>query len=191
MSILRVARMGHPVLRQIAAPIPAERISSDQVQRLIDDMLDTVAEYDGAGLAAPQVHEPVRLVVLNFEDDEGLQVWINPEIEILTDEITASLEGCLSVPQVRGVVARPAAVHVRALDRHGRQIDLQLHGFPAVVAQHECDHLDGVLFVDRVQPRTLTFLEELRRHGPYPWLDEDEDEDLPTDDDGDVVEEHP
>lgn len=177
MSILRVARMGHPVLRLQAHPVSVEDLDSAELQRLVDDMLETVAAYDGAGLAAPQVHHSLRLVVLELDEERGMEVWINPELEPTTDEHLVSFEGCLSVPGLRGAVARPAGVIVRALDRHGAPIERRLSGFPAVVAQHECDHLDGVLFVDRVDPRTLAFLDELRRHGPWPWgLDEDEDE---------------
>lgn len=175
MSILRVARMGHPVLRRVADPVPVDQISSERVQRLVDDLLDTVDEYEGAGLAAPQVHESLRVVALTLpvptedggeDGDEEMQVWINPELTPLTDELVGSYEGCLSVPGLRGFVARPAAVHVRAFDRFGQPVDMNLAGFAAIVAQHECDHLDGVLYVDKVEPGTLGFVEEMRRFGP-------------------------
>lgn len=151
MSILHVARMGHPILRQVAAPVPPERIASPEVQRLVDDMLETVEAYNGAGLAAPQVHHSLRIVVLTLSEERGVEVWINPELTPLTDRHAVTIEGCLSVPELRGAVARPAAVQVRALDRHGRPLELELAGFPAVVAQHECDHLDGVLYPMRVR----------------------------------------
>lgn len=164
MSILKVARMGHPVLRRVADPVPPDAISTAPVQGLIDDLLETVDEYDGAGLAAPQVHASVRIVVLAL-DESGMQVWINPVLTPLTDELHSAVEGCLSVPELRGRVSRPAAIEVRALDRSGAPIHLELRGFPAVVAQHECDHLDGVLYVDKAEPRSLMFLEEFRRYG--------------------------
>ena len=190
MSILRVARMGHPVLRQPAQPVPPELIPSPGVQRLIDDMLETVEEYDGAGLAAPQVHVSARVVVLQLDRTEGMQVWINPVLTPLSDQELVTWEGCLSVPGLRGAVSRPSELRVQALDRHGQPIELHLRGFAAVVAQHECDHLDGVLFIDRAEPRSLAFLEELRRHGAWPWREEEqegeegEDDDL-TDESGD------
>ncbi len=166
MAIRKVARMGHPVLRQVATPVPPEAVPGPEVQRLIDDLLETVREYDGAGLAAPQVHVSLRIVVLQLSDERGMEVWINPVLTPLTDEGYPSYEGCLSVPGLRGLVVRPAAVRVEALDRNGRLLSLDLAGFPAVVAQHECDHLDGVLYVDRVEPGTLAFVEELRRYPP-------------------------
>ena len=149
MAILKVAQLGHPVLRRVADPVPPAEIKSPEIQRLIADMLETVEEQDGAGLAAPQVHVSKRVVVLSLTDDEGMRVWINPEITALTDELIESWEGCLSVAGLR------ASVH------------LELVGFPAIVAQHECDHLDGVLYVDRCDPRTLSFLPEYRKYGPY------------------------
>lgn len=164
MAIRKVARMGHPVLRQVADPVPPDEIGSAVVQDLIDDLLETVDEYDGAGLAAPQVHAPVRVVVLAL-DEAGMRTWINPVLTPLTDEHVVTVEGCLSVPGLRGRVARPSAVRVQALDRHGQPVDLELRGFPAVVAQHECDHLDGVLYVDKAEPRSLMFLDEFRRYG--------------------------
>ena len=164
MAILKVARMGHPVLRRVADPVPPADIPGPAVQGLIRDLLDTVDEYNGAGLAAPQVHVSRRVVVLAL-DESGMRVWINPVLTPLTDDHLVTLEGCLSVPGLRGAVARPAAVRVQALDQNGDEVDLQLTGFPAVVAQHECDHLDGVLYVDRLEPRTLAFTEELGRFG--------------------------
>lgn len=177
MAILKIARLGHPVLRQPAQPIPPEDISSPQIQQLIDDMLATVIDADGAGLAAPQVHVPLRLVLLSLDELEGFQVWINPVLTPLTEEYMLTYEGCLSVPGLRGAVARPARVHVHALSAAGEVIDMELDGFSAVVAQHECDHLDGVLYVDRVEPGTMMFLEEYRRFGPWPLSGFVDDED--------------
>ena len=169
MAILKVARMGHPVLRQVATPVDPESIPTAAVQGLIQDLLDTVDEYDGAGLAAPQVHASVRIVVLTLDPDAEMEVWINPVVTPTTKDQLESYEGCLSVPGLRGRVRRAAEVHVDALDVEGNPISLDLEGFPAIVAQHECDHLDGVLYVDRVEPRTLTFTEEHRRWGAMLW----------------------
>lgn len=175
MSILKVARMGNPVLRRVADPIPPEHINSPRVQQLIQDMLDTVIEYDGVGLAAPQVHQSVRLVLLCLDPEEGFEVWINPVLSPTTDEEMITTEGCLSVPGLRGDVSRPAGIKVEAYDHQGQFFERHLDGFPAVVAQHECDHLDGVLYVDKADSRTLSFLEEFRR---YAVTDEETDEEM-------------
>ena len=164
MSILKVAKMGNPILRRIAEPIPPEHISGPAVQQLIQNMLDTVLEYDGVGLAAPQVHESVRLVLLCLDPEEGFEVWINPVLTPTTDEELITTEGCLSVPGLRGDVSRPCGIKVEAYDHQGQFFERHLEGFPAVVAQHECDHLDGVLYIDKVDTQTLSFLEEFRRY---------------------------
>ena len=143
MAILKVAQLGHPILRQVAVPIPPERIGSPEVQELISDMSHTLHEYDGAGLAAPQVHVSVRLVVLILLDEE--RVLINPIITPLTDELIRTVEGCLSVTNMRAAVDRPAKIRLQALDETGAEVDLELEDFDAVVVQHECDHLDGII----------------------------------------------
>ena len=164
MSILKVARMGNPVLRRVAEPIPPDEINSPRVQQLIQDMLDTVIEYDGVGLAAPQVHHSLRLVLLCLDPEEGFEAWINPVLSPTTDEEMITTEGCLSVPDLRGDVSRPTGIKVEAYDHQGQFFERHLEGFPAVVAQHECDHLDGVLYVDKADTRTLSFIEEFRRY---------------------------
>jgi peptide deformylase len=169
MSILKVARMGHPVLRQRGRPLDSSELRSARIQKLIDDMIDTMREYNGVGLAAPQVHEGLRLFVALLEDepDEGTTavVVVNPEIVSNTNAREEGWEGCLSIPDVRGLVPRSTDITVRALDREGRLIELRLKGFPARVAQHETDHLDGVLFLDRMTSmQSLTFLEEYSRY---------------------------
>jgi len=168
MSILKVARMGHPVLRERARPLDKSDIKSATMQKLIDDMLDTMHEYHGVGLAAPQVHEGLRLFVALLDDDPDSKadaaVIINPEIIPNSSAIEEGWEGCLSIPDIRGMVPRYTDISVKALDRHGRPIELSLKNFPARVAQHETDHLDGVLFFDRMQSmQSLTFLEEYSR----------------------------
>lgn len=170
MSILKIARMGHPVLRAKARAIERGDIETATVQRLIDDMLDTMAEYHGVGLAAPQVHEGLRLFVAapdageDGEHDEPY-VIINPEISVVGSDIVEDWEGCLSIPDVRGRVPRAREIKVRALDRHGERLQLDAHDFAARVILHETDHLDGVLFFDRMRSfESLAFLEEYSRY---------------------------
>jgi peptide deformylase len=170
MAILKVARMGHPVLRQKCEPIEPAKITGPEVQRLIRDMFETMVEYNGIGLAAPQVHQPVRLLIAGGEADEDgrtrFRVLINPEVTVLDDADRLGMyEGCLSVPGMRGWVERPAAVRVEAWDEKGEKVDFSLEGFPAVVIQHECDHLDGVLYVDRIEDTTkFAYEEEAERY---------------------------
>jgi peptide deformylase len=183
MAILKVARMGHPVLRAKAQPIPPGDITSPPVQRLIDDMFETMREYGGIGLAGPQVHEGLRLFVagvapalvaaeIGDESDMPFITLINPEVKLVGEATVTGWEGCLSIPDVRGLVPRAREVRVEAFDRTGRRIALAAHGLPARVIQHETDHLDGVLFFDRMPTlESLTFMDEYRRF----WT-EDEDE---------------
>ena len=171
MSILKVARMGHPVLRAKARALDKAEIRSAAIQQLIDDMLDTMSEYHGVGLAAPQVHEGVRLFVAALdsgdddeEESEAIAI-INPEITIVGSDVVEDWEGCLSIPDIRGRVPRARDIKVRALDRTGARIELSAHDFPARVIQHETDHLDGVLFFDRMQSLvSMTFLDEYARY---------------------------
>jgi peptide deformylase len=178
MSILKVARMGHPVLRTRAHALDRSRVKAPDIQRLIDDMMDTMAEYHGVGLAAPQIHEGVRLFVASLDMERGEEptepiAIINPEITPVGTEIVEDWEGCLSIPDIRGRVPRHAEIKVRALDRNGERIDLTAHGFSARIIQHETDHLDGVLFFDRMRGfETLTFLDEYSRY----WTKHDEDD---------------
>jgi peptide deformylase len=148
MSILKVARMGHPVLRTPARALDPADIKSPRIQQLIDDMFETMTEYQGVGLAAPQVHESLRLFVAGFAPGPA-EDW----------------EGCLSIPDIRGKVPRARQIVVRALDRKARRFELNATGFTARVVQHETDHLDGVLFFDRMRTfQTLTFLDEFGRY---------------------------
>ena len=175
MAIRKVSRMGHPVLRQRAVEIPPAQMQSPQMQRLIDDMIETMIDYEGIGLAAPQVFEPLRLIVLGDPEadpqDETaipLTVLFNPQFTTLSPEHLDGWEGCLSIPQLRGVVPRSAAVEVRGCDREGRAVEQTAEGLFSRVLQHEIDHLDGVLFPDRMADlQTLTFIEEYQRY----WLD--------------------
>jgi peptide deformylase len=171
MSILKVARMGHPALRARARPMDRGDIRSPAVQKLIDDMIETMAEYHGVGLAAPQVHQGLRLFVASLnaggdeeEPDEPIVV-INPEIAVVGSDVVEEWEGCLSIPDIRGRVPRARDIKVRALDRQGERIELDARDFPARVIQHETDHLDGILFFDRMRSlESLTFLDEYSRY---------------------------
>jgi len=171
MSILKVARMGHPVLREKARPVEKSELKSAVLQKLIDDMIDTMTEYHGVGLAAPQVHEGVRVFIAALDDGEDGDgelaplAIINPEITVIGSEIVEDWEGCLSIPDIRGRVPRAREIKVRALNRKGERIELAAHDFPARVIQHETDHLDGVLFFDRMRSLgSLTFLDEYSRY---------------------------
>jgi len=172
MSILKVAQMGHPVLRDRARPLDKSDIKSASVQKLIDDMIDTMHEYHGVGLAAPQVHEGLRLFValLDEEPDSKSEaaVIINPEIVPNGSAAEEGWEGCLSIPDILGMVPRYTEIRLNAVDRNGTPLELMLKKFPARVAQHETDHLDGVLFFDRMTSfQSLTFMDEYSRfHAP-------------------------
>jgi len=175
MAVLKIAHLGHPVLRRVAEPVSPEAIRAPEIQRLIDDMLETMEDHDGAGLAAPQVHVSRRVVIYGVEanprypDAESvpLTVLVNPRVTPVGAEQEEDWEGCLSIPDLRGKVPRSTRVHVEALGRDGRPLRFTADGFHARVVQHECDHLDGKLFVDRMTSMdTLTFLPEFQRY----WL---------------------
>ncbi|MDY0884150.1 peptide deformylase [Dongia soli] len=174
MAILKIARMGHPVLKRRAELISDVKVP--EIQRLIKDMLETLVDIGGAGLAAPQVHVPLRLVMFHVpearagkEDGPGaaavpFTVLINPEIEVLGEEMAAGLEACLSVPGLAGMVPRHTHIRYRGLDGTGQPIEREARGFHARVVQHECDHLDGILYPMRMADlSTLSFVEEMRR----------------------------
>jgi peptide deformylase len=168
--------MGHPVLRARTKPLDPSEIASPRIQQLIDDMFETMQEYQGVGLAAPQVHEGVRLFVAGFaprpdDEEEGedervpSMALINPEITVIGTETAEDWEGCLSIPDIRGRVPRAVEIEVRAYDRRGRRVQMSARGFTARVIQHETDHLDGVLFLDRMASLdTLTFIDEFSRY---------------------------
>jgi peptide deformylase len=149
----------------VAEPVNIDAIQLPEFQSFCDDMLETMDEYDGAGLAAPQVHQSIRVVLLTLDESRGPEFLINPEIEVLTEKTMRTVEGCLSVEGIRAAVDRPGHLRLRAYDRDGKLKDLELTGFPAIVTQHECDHLDGILYVDNCAPETLAFMKEYRRFG--------------------------
>lgn len=182
MAILKVARLGHPVLRKPAGPVPVAEIRSAEVQRLIDDMIETMREYNGAGLAAPQVHVLKQICVIEVHGNPRypdapaipLTVLINPVVTVLTDETEDGWEGCLSVPDMRGIVPRAASVRLEALDREGNPVDVVAKEFFARVIQHETDHLHGRVYLDRMRDfSTLTHLAEWNRY----WLGNQEQDD--------------
>ena len=182
MAILKVARLGHPVLRQLAAPVPLGRIRSAETQRLIDDMIETMREYNGAGLAAPQVHVLQQICVIEVHGNPRypdapaipLTVLINPVVTALTEETEDGWEGCLSVPDMRGIVPRATSVRLEALDREGNHVDVVAKEFFARVIQHGTDHLHGRVYLDRMRDlSTLTHLAEWNRY----WLGNQEQDD--------------
>ena len=156
------------MLRQRARPVEAAELRSPPVQKLIDDMIETMGEYNGVGLAAPQVHAGLRLFVALLEDDPDEKttatVIVNPEIVSNASTREEGWEGCLSIPDIRGMVPRFTDITVKGLGRDGRAIELRLKNFAARVVQHETDHLDGVLFFDRMTSmQSATYLEEYSR----------------------------
>jgi peptide deformylase len=173
-AIRKVARLGHPVLRKPARELSAEEIRSPGTERLIADMVETMREYGGIGLAAPQVHESVQLAIIELGEDSArypgmgsqpLSVFVNPRITVTDPAEQAFWEGCLSIPELRGLVHRPRGVRVDYLDEEARPRSIEAQGFLATVLQHELDHLAGRLFVDRIRDTTqLAFLEEYRRY---------------------------
>jgi peptide deformylase len=169
----QIVEIGDPVLRERAREVTAAELRSDAVQALIDDMIETMRDANGAGLAANQVGETLRVAVVEvrpgnprypYKPPVPLTVIVNPVIEPLDDEIEQINEGCLSVPNLRGEVPRHVSIRLRYLDRDGEEHDEVRRGLTAGTFQHELDHLDGVLFVDRVtDPRTLTTWAEFER----------------------------
>ena len=164
MALRKIATIGHPVLRQAARELTREELAGAAMQQLVDDMVDTMRDAAGAGIAANQVYEAVRICVIEIKDNPRypykpnwpLTVLVNPVVEPTTDETFLNNEGCLSVPNLRGEVPRFTGVRVRAWDRAGKDVDFAIQGLTAGTFQHELDHLDGKLFVDRVtDTRTL------------------------------------
>jgi peptide deformylase len=164
MALRKIATIGHPVLRQVARELTRDELGSAPVQRLVDDLVDTMRDASGAGIAANQVHEPVRVCVVEIKDNPRypylpgwpVTILVNPVVTPTTDETFLNFEGCLSVPNLRGQVPRFTSVHVRAWDRRGKDLEFEVKGLTAGTFQHELDHLDGRLFVDGVvDTRTL------------------------------------
>jgi peptide deformylase len=169
MAVRKIVRMGHPALREVSQSLTPKEIASPELKRLIADMIDTLRDYGGVGLAAPQIAEPIRLAIIEIEVDSSrygdiptipLTVFINPVIEVINNDAKGFWEGCLSVPGLRGYVERPQHVRVKYLDINGHSCELELTGFLATVFQHEFDHLDGKLYIDRLHDSTLLAFED-------------------------------
>jgi peptide deformylase len=172
-TVRPIAAIGHPVLRQRAREVSLDELASAEVQQFIDDLIDTMRHANGAGLAANQVHEAVRIAVIEVDHNPRypykppipLTVVVNPVLEPLDDEMVLINEGCLSVPDLRGELYRNVNIRVRYLDRHGVAHDEVKRGLTAGTFQHECDHLDGTLFLDRVHDtRTCSTWEQFERY---------------------------
>jgi peptide deformylase len=172
MPILKIARMGHPVLRGRSVVVPHP--TAPDIRRLASDMLETMEDANGAGLAAPQVHVPLRLVIFHVPSHrtspdegtppQGMTVLINPVIEALTDEKELGWEGCLSLPGMIGAVPRFKRIRYRGVGSDGQIIDREANGFHARVVQHECDHLDGILYPQRMEDLSLFgFADDMRK----------------------------
>ena len=179
MAILKIAVLGNPVLRVMAEPV--KNIQAPEIQRLIDDMIETMREYKGVGLAAPQVHRPLQIAVIEADEpprgsgepSSPLTVLINPQISPVTDQMEEDWEGCLSIPDLRGKVPRHREIEIQAHDRRGRPLHLKAGDFFARVIQHEYDHLTGTMFLDRMKSfETLTYLAEYARY----WARDEEQE---------------
>lgn len=180
MALRKIATVGHPILRQVARKVTREELASEATQRFIDDLVETMRDANGAGLAATQVYEPIQICAIEVGENPRypykpkipLTILVNPEIEPLTDETFDNYEGCLSVPDLRGVVPRAVEIRVRAWDRHGEEIDEVIRGLSAGTYQHEVDHLYGKLFLDRVRdPSTLTTWANFERHHRAPFVE--------------------
>jgi peptide deformylase len=170
-AIRKIAPIGHPVLRRPAREVTAGELRDPATQRLIDDLIETMRDAHGAGIAAPQVHEPVRVAVIEvgrnprypYKPPIPLTVLVNPLLEPVGEETVEINEGCLSVP-LRGNLRRHVSVRVRYLDRDGAPHEEVKRGLTAGTFQHEVDHLDGTLIVDRINPRTLSTWDQFDRH---------------------------
>lgn len=174
MAIREILRMGHPVLRQRAEPVPVDALSSPALAALREDLRDTLADSGGIGLAAPQIGVSLRVALIDLPGGESRYgtlpripetYFVNPQIEILDPATAGYWEGCLSVPGMRGFVSRPQHLRVAAMDEAGKPLVHEFEGFAATVIQHEFDHLDGTLYIDRLaSPQHLMFEAEYARY---------------------------
>lgn len=181
MQIRKIAQIGHPILRTPARPLSRDELLSPRMQELIDDLIATMHDADGAGLAAPQIYEPLQLCAIEvgnnprypYKPKIPLTVLVNPVLTPTTEETFSNFEGCLSVPNLRGRVDRTLSVRVQAWDRHGQELDFVARGISAGTFQHEVDHLNATLFVDRVRdPRSLCTWQEFERHHRARFIEE-------------------
>jgi peptide deformylase len=181
MPILKIAQLGHPILRTPARALSKDELLLPATQAFIDDLILTMRDADGAGLAAPQVYSPLQICVLEvgnnprypYKPKIPLTVLVNPVLEPLTEQTFSNYEGCLSVPNLRGRVNRYAQLRVRAWDRHGNDLDFVASGISAGTYQHEVDHLHATLFVDRVaDSRSLCTWQEFERQHKAKFVEE-------------------
>lgn len=177
MAILKVAKLGDPILRQVANPLTPDEVLKPAYQRFIDDLIDTMRKLDGVGLAAPQLFESRRVIAVESEDNPRypgspkipLLVLVNPEFTFISEEREMGWEGCLSVENLRGMVPRSVRVSVKGYDRNFAPVAFDAAGFYARVLQHEIDHLNGKVYLDRMTDfSTLTHLAEFERY----WMRE-------------------
>ena len=180
MAVLKVAKLGNPILRQISQQVDLKELADEkgELQGFIDDMIDTMREEDGVGLAAPQVNRSLQIVVLEYENNERypgessipVTVLVNPVLSDYGEEKVLGWESCLSLVDFRGLVPRSTSVTLRAYDRNGDRVEKRATGFEAVVLQHEIDHLNGKVFLDRMEDLTkLAYQEEFEEF----WLKKD------------------
>ena len=181
MAVLNIARLGHPILRKTAEPVDLKELTAtgnNDLQVLIDDMVETMREEDGVGIAAPQVARSLRIVIVEYRENERypsqneipLTVLVNPVITHSSAETASFWEGCLSLKDLRGLVERPREVTVEAWTRHGKKIRIEAKGFLAVVLQHEMDHLNGIVFIDRMKDFSkLAFADEMQKY----WMEKE------------------
>jgi peptide deformylase len=179
-TLLKIAHIGHPILRNRAREVERDELRGPETQQFIDDLIETMRDANGAGIAATQVYTPLRIFAVEVKDNPRypykpnipLTILVNPQIEPLSDERFDNYEGCLSVPNLRGIVSRFAEVRVKAWDRHGEPLERVARGLTAGTFQHEADHLDGTLFVDRVtDPKTLCTWAEFDRFHKQPFVE--------------------
>jgi peptide deformylase len=181
MAIRKIAHIGHPVLRQVARPVTREELATPAMQQFIDDLVETMHDADGAGLAAIQIYEPIQICAIEVRNNPRypykppipLTILVNPVLTPIGDEQFDNYEGCLSVPNLRGKVRRFVHLQAQAWDRHGNPIDEVVHGLKAATYQHEVDHLLGKIFVDRVtDPTTFATWTEFDRHHRAAFVEE-------------------
>lgn len=179
-TVREIVQIGHPVLREQARPVSARELASAEIQELIDDLVATMRHANGAGLAANQIAVPLQICAIEVSDNPRypykpnipLTILVNPQLVPIGDETFENYEGCLSVPNLRGLVERYLHLEIEALDRHGRPIAMRASGLKSGTFQHEVDHLRGVLFVDRVSdPKTLTTWDQFRVHHEAAFVD--------------------
>jgi peptide deformylase len=183
MAVRKIIRMGHPTLRKVARELTREELAGTEIKRLLVDMIDTLKDSGGIGLAAPQVDESIRLAIIDVPGGASrygeipalpLTIFANPKVEVVDPASAGYWEGCLSVPGLRGFVERPQHVRVTYQDLRGKTHVLELRGFLATVLQHEFDHLDGVLYVDRLtDSKKLVFEDEYVKHQTTQDADDD------------------